>query len=335
MELTSVAETWAEFFDGERVERVDGLKPDTTYEYFSTSFQTLPHPGGELLSRFGTVNDVHIGEQECGRIDDVDMGPILRSEPGETPYATMMAQAAVNEMLAADLDLVVAKGDLTGAGTVEEYNAFMEIFVPAFGEKFLCVRGNHDAAHEETFAAFPTQTYSLPGVGVALLDTTLPGKSSGDVTEEQADWLATLAGESSLPLLVFGHHHPWNTDKGPGDPNYFGISPQGSQRLVDTLSAHSTLRGYFCGHTHRNRVRRFAVLQGKPVAEVSATKDFPGVWAEYRVFEGGTNQVVHRIAAPAALRWTNETRKMFEGFYGAYSFGTLTDRCFTISHHDS
>ena len=34
-------------------------------------------------------------------------------------------------------------------------------------------------------------------------------------------------------------------------------------------------------------------------------KDFPGSWAEYRVFEGGILQVHHRISTPDALAWTD------------------------------
>jgi hypothetical protein len=67
-----------------------------------------------------------------------------------------------------------------------------------------------------------------------------------------------------------------------------------------------------------------------PWVEVSATKDFPGAWAEYRVFEGGILQVLHRISAADALAWTDRTRVMYEGLYERYAFGRLEDRCFPI-----
>jgi hypothetical protein len=59
-------------------------------------------------------------------------------------------------------------------------------------------------------------------------------------------------------------------------------------------------------------------------------KDFPGAWAEYRVFEGGILQVLRRVSTPAALAWTDRTRAMFGGLYADYSFGRLEDRCFPI-----
>ena len=88
--------------------------------------------------------------------------------------------------------------------------------------------------------------------------------------------------------------------------------------------------GYFAGHTHRNRVRRFAATGEVPWVEVASVKDFPGSWAEYRVFEAGILQVHRRISSPEALDWTDRTRAMFGGLYPAYAFGALTDRCYAI-----
>ena len=48
------------------------------------------------------------------------------------------------------------------------------------------------------------------------------------------------------------------------------------------------------------------------------------------MFEGGILQVLHRIADPAALRWTERTRAMYAGLYAEYAFGALEDRCFPI-----
>ena len=50
-------------------------------------------------------------------------------------------------------------------------------------------------------------------------------------------------------------------------------------------------------------------------------KDYPGAWAEYRVHEGGYTQLVRRIATPAAMAWTEQTRSMFAGLYRDYALG--------------
>jgi 3',5'-cyclic-AMP phosphodiesterase len=72
-----------------------------------------------------------------------------------------------------------------------------------------------------------------------------------------------------------------------------------------------------------------------PYVEVACVKDFPGAWAEYRVFEGGILQVFRRISAPEALAWSEKTRDMYGGLYDAYAFGQLGDRCFLIGPRDS
>jgi hypothetical protein len=87
--------------------------------------------------------------------------------------------------------------------------------------------------------------------------------------------------------------------------------------------------GYFAGHTHRNRVRRFAAARDVPFVEVACTKDYPGAWGEYRVYEGGYTQMVRRATAPAAMVWSEKTRRMFAGLYRDYALGPLGDRCFT------
>jgi hypothetical protein len=69
-----------------------------------------------------------------------------------------------------------------------------------------------------------------------------------------------------------------------------------------------------------------------PWGEVACVKDFPGSWAEYRVFDGGILQVHHRISTPDALAWSERTRDLYQPFdYVAYAFGALADRCFAFA----
>ena len=329
-ELTTVADDGAVAFRGTEVRRYDDLRPATAYELDGLSFRTMERPGGERLATVATVNDVHFGEVECGVVEGSDVGPVLRSEPGETPYPELMNSAAAAEITALDPDAVLAKGDLTASGSEEEYAAFLACYGAAFGPRLHHVRGNHDAYFGAEFAAEPAQSVELEGVALALLDTTIPRSATGRVTDAQLGWLDDLGARADRPVLVFGHHHPWSPDAQTREPGYFGISPDDSERLVAVVARRPALVGYFAGHTHRNRVRRFSTTGALPWVEVSATKDYPGAWAEYRVFEGGILQVLHRIADPAALAWTERTRAMYAGLYASYAFGTLDDRCFAV-----
>jgi 3',5'-cyclic-AMP phosphodiesterase len=328
-DLTTVADDEIVFHEGVEVRRYGDLRPDTDYELEGRHVRTFPRLG-EHLTTFCTVNDVHFGEVECGILDGFAEGPVYRSAPGEEPYPTMMNRCAVADMAAVGPAAVVVKGDLTTRGTHDEYQLFLDMYQPAFGERLHHVRGNHDAYYGETFAADAPFQVDLPGVTLAVIDTAVPRLASGAVSTETLGWLDQLGSEADRPVLVFGHHHPWNPDANTRPEGYFGISPDDSEKLVAVVARHEWMAGYFAGHTHRNRVRHFSATGAVPWVEVAAVKDFPGAWAEYRVFEGGILQVFHRISAPEALAWSEKTRDMYGGLYEGYAFGDLTDRCFLV-----
>jgi predicted phosphodiesterase len=329
IELTSLADDEAVFYEGDTKIVHDGLTPDTDYEREGVPFRTLPRPG-ERLATVATVNDVHFGETEAGVIEGLDIGPILSAEPGEPPYPETMNRAAVAEITALQPDAVVAKGDLTTHGTREEYEMFLAVYGPAFDGRLHHVRGNHDGYFGETFAADAPVEVTLPGVTLAVLDTVIPRKATGQMSTDQLEWLDELGSRADRPVLVFGHHHVWNPASNQRLGNYFGINPDDSEALIAVVARRPRLVGYFAGHTHRNRVRRFPATGSCPFVEVACVKDFPGSWAEYRVFDGGILQVHRRISSPEALHWTERTRAMFGGLYPQYAFGALEERNFLI-----
>jgi predicted phosphodiesterase len=331
LEVTTVADDEAVVFEGGTARHYDGLEPDHEYDIDGAAFRTLPRPSGERLATVATVNDVHFGETECGVLEGLELGPILESEPGEPPYPETMNRGAIAEIQALGPDAVVAKGDLTTHGSREEFQSFLDAYGPAFGDRLHYVRGNHDASSGDTFASDAPFEVELPGVRLAILDTVISERHTGQVTAEQLEWLDELGARTDRPVLVFGHHHVWSPLSNERHDTYFGINPDDSEKLIDVVARRRSLIGYFAGHTHRNRVRRFPPTGGVPWVEVACVKDFPGAWAEYRVFEGGVLQVHRRISTPAALEWTERTRAMFGGLYPTYSFGELNERCFPIA----
>jgi predicted phosphodiesterase len=330
MELTTVADDEAVVHDEGSVRRYDGLAPDTDHEIDGFAFRTLPR-FGERLATVATVNDVHFGETECGVIEGMEIGPIFSVADGDDPYPEVMNRGAVSEMQAIDPDAVVVKGDLTCRGTKDEYSQFLAAYEPAFGDRLHHVRGNHDGYFGEDFASAAPFAVTLPGVVLAVLDTVIPLETPGQVTTEQLEWLDALGADADRPVLVFGHHHAWSPDASSRPERYFGINPDDSERLVEVFARRPALVGYFAGHTHRNRVRRFSATGDVRWVEVACVKDFPGTWAEYRVFDGGILQVHRRISTPEALEWTEKTRQMYAGTYFGYAFGDLDDRCFAIT----
>jgi 3',5'-cyclic-AMP phosphodiesterase len=322
--------------------RVVGLDPGTEYEldvdgarrseWLPATFTTLERPTGRLVATIATANDVHFGEVECGRIGDLgeeELGPILRAEPGDPPYPEVMNRAVIDEMRALDPDAVVVKGDLTDAGGKAEFETFLDAY-GALGARMHWVRGNHDVMTDPLFAdGYAPYPVQVDGVMLAVVDTVVPGSDRGQLSAEQVAWLDDLAGSVTTPVLVFGHHHVWNLGADHRSGTYFGINPDDSEALAAVVHRRENIAGYFAGHTHRNRVRRFAAARDVPFVEVACTKDYPGAWGEYRVYEGGYTQMVRRAAAPAAMAWSEKTRRMFAGLYRDYALGPLGDRCFT------
>src|SRR4051812_104813 len=198
-ELTTVGSRFAVIHEGRSVRRHEGLAPGTDHELDGFAFTTLPEPG-ELLATFATVNDVHFGEVECGVIDGSDIGPTFRTPPGEEPYPEVMNRAAAAEIAAIDPAVVVVKGDLTSNGTREEYDAFLAVYGPTFGDRLTHIRGNHESYNHSPFATDRVQEVTLPGVVLAVIDTSVDGVTAGAVTADQLGWLDQLAADADRPV---------------------------------------------------------------------------------------------------------------------------------------
>jgi predicted phosphodiesterase len=319
--------------------RVTGIEPASTYPLavdgvdstplLPASVTTLTRPLGSHLATVATVNDVHFGETQCGLLGTPEeIGPVFTAAPGAEPYPEVMNRGAIDAIARLDPAAVIVKGDLTDKGSEEEYDAFLRAY-SRLGERMHHVRGNHDAMITETIAATGPFAVDVPGVTLAVLDTVRPGTDRGRVSPSQLEWLDALAAESTKPVLVFGHHHPWDPSSSERNDKYFGINPDDSEALSAVIGRREAIAGYFAGHTHRTRTRRFPMVRNVPIVEIACVKDYPGAWAEYRIYEAGYTQVTRRIDASDALSWTEKTRGMFAGLYRDYALGQLEDRCFT------
>ena len=331
VDITTVADDLIVCHDGDAVIRLENLHPGSTHEIHGVDVTTLPRPDGELLCRLATVNDVHFGEIECGVVDGQQRGPIERVGEGEPPYTETMNRGAASEIAELEPAAVIVKGDLSQDGRPEEWEAFEACYRGAFADRLHVVRGNHDAYHGQTSYS-GDQLIVLPGVVVALIDTVIPLRTTGHITIEQLDWLDAHAAASDRPMLVMGHHQQWIAGaSGKRSGEYFGLDPDSSDAFADVVARRPTILAYTAGHTHRHRLRRMTC--GVPTVEIGCVKDFPGTWAEYRVFEGGIMQVVHRVSTRDALNWSERCRHLYSDFgidYETYALGALGDRCCNI-----
>ncbi len=163
----------------------------------------------------------------------------------------------------------------------------------------------------------------LAGLRVILAHTSVLTFGFGRI-KSATDEICQLAAEADAPCLVVLHHNlqplpffyfwpygdsadvgrPLHSAAGPGQPAY-GRSPP----------ATPTATGFGAG-------------RGSPTARSARTKDYPGVWASYEVFEGGLVQVNRRIEAPDCAEWLEYSRRCTGGAWGRWTPGRLDDRRF-------
>jgi hypothetical protein len=314
----------------------EGLSPCTAYELSLDGrtvgrTATLRRPDGELLARVATVSDLHLGERRFGHL------PRLTSkfEIGDS-HPVWCLRGAMIEIGEWRPDLLVVKGDLGHRNEPWEYDLAADVFLGS-GLPLAVMLGNHDGGNHhllaDTRAALEArglrpvegvETFDVGPAGagrVVIADTRVIGHHGGEVGKHTAAAASAVAEALPRPSLVVLHHQVQRTRV----PLYLptGISRRDGMPFLDGVAAASPRSLVTSGHTHRHRSWR---RHGLRYTEVGATKDFPGVWAAYELYEGGIVQTVRRIGAPRALAWTESTRRTVFGAWGRWSPGRLADR---------
>ena len=173
---------------------------------------------------------------------------------------------------------VVVKGDLTARRRDEEYDAFLECYGGAFGDRLHDVRGNHDALPRPDVRRRATVEVDAPRCARSPCSTrSIPAETTGRVTGRAA----RVAGRPRAPARSAGAGvrppppvEPRLAKPQPDD--YFGIDPDDSER---------PRRGRRPPPVDRRLLRRahapqpgapFAATGDVPWVEVACVKDFPG-----------------------------------------------------------
>jgi predicted phosphodiesterase len=348
-----------------RLVRIEGLDPDTEYtltievdgaaspapdRYFPERVRTLPSPRARRTATFATLNDLHFGEPRFGgqltadhEYGDAAEGfPLIRAEDTEVPYWRVMNEDAIAEINAASVDAVVVKGDIADRGLPEQFgfarDAFAKIRAPHHA--FL---GNHDyygrhngAGDVDGYALLgqtpAPRSVDLGGWRLVLLETAEPGDHHGVFHDDRLQWLGEALAETreqAIPTLLLMHHQPVPPEHRDSYPNSIGMLPEHSLPFFDLIGANPQVKAVLIGHTHRNRVRRHRASGAAPFVEVNCTKDYPGGWAHYELYEDGSfRQEVRRTGSARALAHSTRCRNCFRGLYRDFSLGALDERSF-------
>lgn len=305
-------------------------------------FRTLTPPPGERLTRIATVSDLHLGATNWGFLktmneDKLGLPSGLDPAVAEMPAAFRCASAAITEALAWGAVQLVIKGDSAHHRTEESFAQVDRLLDQFPDAPILMIPGNHDVDDRsdipipESFGQgripmVQSLNYrDLPGIRLIGCNTTILNTGPGVIQPHSAE-LLQLASETSGPVLLATHHHfqpkPF--------PTYWplGIPAPESTDFLTALGRANPNTVVTSGHTHRNRIRRHGPVL---LTQVASTRDWPGVWAGYTVYEGGISQVVRRIAAPGAIHWHEYSKDALVGIWRFWSNGPLSQRCLVQS----
>jgi Icc protein len=209
------------------------------HEISETTVQNLSATDASVV-RLLQLTDCHIlaGERDC-----------LRGMNTRASFEAV-CEAAFSEN--ADLDLLLATGDLAQDSSASAYRylagRFNALDLPVFW-----LPGNHDDAglmHEQLNGEqiFGAKQVVIGGWVIVLLDSTLAGESSGQLSRHQLDFLDTaLRQHAQLHALVCLHHQPLPT----GSAWIDQLGLHNAQTFTDTISAQANVRGVLWGHVHQ------------------------------------------------------------------------------------
>ena len=162
------------------------------------------------------------------------------------------------------IDLIIASGDLTNNGTIEEYIALSKILDSA-NSPVLLIPGNHDNRENlrKVFSyhnyipnhgniSYLIENYPIKFIGI---DTSIQGMPGGEVSNEQIKWLdKTLKKLVNFPVIIFMHHPPFKTGIWWMD----AIGLKGVKKFENVISKYSNIKAVLAGHLHRQIQSLFA-----------------------------------------------------------------------------
>lgn len=164
---------------------------------------------------------------------------------GDSQGRVAVWEDIVGAINAEGADLVVHCGDLTPAGTHDQYLRFKEQ-VDKLRVPFYAVPGNHDVRGEgrrlfEEFTGLPPYwSFAMDGYLFIGLDD-----ADGELSREQLDWLTAELARSG-PKLVFLHVPLW--DPRPGEDHALKRAEEAA-RLHDLFRQHQVI-AVISGHVH-------------------------------------------------------------------------------------
>ena len=177
-------------------------------------------------------------------------------------------EAIVKQALNEDIrcDLILVTGDLVNEVKQAIYDRIFA-FLHDTNIPFACIAGNHDVTDElgSDLPFFQRQFIAQPADKrllsrhvietdywqILLLNSAIPGKVGGEITNADIDWLCTQLSACDKPALIALHHHVMLMHSDWIDAHIAQNAEMCWQRMADFPH----LRVVISGHTHQEQVR--------------------------------------------------------------------------------
>ncbi|TAL43517.1 MAG: phosphodiesterase [Salinibacterium sp.] len=179
------------------------------------------------------------------------------------------------ERSSAKPEALVFTGDLADLGEPDAYERLLNIVQPVadrMGAQIIWVMGNHDERPNYSRLLFGVESdapqdrvYSINGLRIISLDTSVPGYHHGELTDEQLVWLSDELSEAAPHGTLLALHHP--PIPTPLLEAMGMLELRDQPRLADVIRG-SDVRAILAGHLHYSTHSTFA---GIPVSVAAAT----------------------------------------------------------------
>ncbi|MDJ0807645.1 MAG: 3',5'-cyclic-AMP phosphodiesterase [Gammaproteobacteria bacterium] len=150
-------------------------------------------------------------------------------------------------------DLVLATGDLVHDASDTGYKR-LRARLTRIGAPAYCLPGNHDIPAKMDQLLNQDNVHTISSVqfdawSLVFLDSTIPGETGGNLTEDQLDRLQKdLTRHGDKHTLICMHHQPVPV----GSQWIDSIGLNNSARFLSLIDGHPQVRGVVCGHIHQH-----------------------------------------------------------------------------------
>ncbi len=244
------------------------------------------------------ITDTHIALDERGRQRLRDLEACVAGINGLVPAA----------------DAVIHTGDIAHNGAAGEYDRAAEI-LGALAVPLFVTAGNRDNRARlrrafsplcglERDAGFVHYERTLPGLRLIALDSTSDRSNKGAFCAARLAWLrARLAGDASLPVVLFAHHAPIHVTSARDPIQYEQMRTVSDFARI--MRRHTHIAALFCGHSHRSAR---GAIAGVPVSTAPSTAANLRQGEERMIHPRGPLCQIHTLGPDGRFR--TETRAM-------------------------